>query len=213
MPLSIDLTHPIHDTMPVYPGSAQPKIVTGSTIERDGFLEKRITVDSHTGTHMDAPAHLLAGGNHLDDYEISRFHGTAIVAHLDAHKGPSIDLDVLAPFEAQLNTANFLLIHTGWSCHWGTPRYFKGFPTLTPAAAEWVARAGLSGIGFDAISADRTDTLSYPIHKILLEADILIVENLTRLDRLPEVPFEFACFPLYVHRADGAPVRAVAFQR
>ncbi len=101
--------------------------ITGSTIERDGFLEKRITVDSHTGTHMDAPAHLLAGGNHLDDYEINRFHGTAIVAHLNEKGDQAIDLNLLAPFETQLKTANFMLIHTGWSRHWGPPRYFKGF--------------------------------------------------------------------------------------
>ena len=72
---------------------------------------------------------------------------------------------------------------------------------------------GLKGIGFDAISADSADTLTYPIHKILLGSDMVIVENLTNLDQLPEGLFEFTCFPLRFQRADGSPIRAVAFTR
>ena len=62
----IDLTHSIHEHMPVYPGTEQPRIITGCSIEKDGFLEKKLTFYSHTGTHMDAPAHMLKDGKCLE---------------------------------------------------------------------------------------------------------------------------------------------------
>jgi kynurenine formamidase len=208
---TIDLTHPIHEDMPVYPGTEQPEIITGCSIEEDGFLEKQITFYSHTGTHMDAPAHLVKGGKFLDQYDIGRFHGSAIVVHLESNKDESIDVAVLKPFENQLKKADFLLVHTGWGRHWGSNDYFANFPTLTPEAAEWVAGLGLKGVGFDAISADSADSSTYPIHKILLGADMVIIENLKNLDQLPDELFEFSCFPLYFQQADGSPIRAVAF--
>lgn len=206
----IDLTHPIHEDMPVYPGTEQPVISTGCSIEQDGFLEKKITFYSHTGTHMDAPAHLIKGGKYLDQYDISRFYGSAIVVHLELNEDKSIDLGVLNPVENQLKNIDFLLIHTGWSRYWGTDDYFANFPVLTPEAAEWMAGIGLKGIGFDVISADSADTRTYPIHKILLGSDMVIVENLANLDQLHEGAFEFSCFPLHFQQADGSPIRAVA---
>ncbi len=211
MTIPIDLTHPIHEDMPVYPGTEQPVIITGCSIELDGFVEKKITFYSHTGTHIDAPAHLVKGGKYLDQYDIGHFHGSAIVVHLESNGDKFIDLAVLKPAESQLKNADFLLIHTGWNRYWGTDAYFANFPVLTPEAAEWVAGLGLKGIGFDAISADSADTQTYPIHNILLGSDMVIVENLTNLDQLTGEPVEFSCFPLYFQNADGSPIRAVAF--
>ncbi len=207
----IDLTHPIHESMPVYPGTEQPSIINEFSIEKDGFREKKITLYSHIGTHMDAPAHLVKDGKFLDQYDIDRFHGSAVVVHLGSDIGLSIDLAVLRPFEDQLKEADFLLVHTDWSRHWGTETYFNNFPILTREAAEWVAGLSLQGIGFDTLSPDSVDTRNYSIHKILLESDMVIVENLTNLDRLPEGIVEFSCLPLHFQQADGAPIRAVAF--
>ena len=211
MKTPIDLTHSIHEHMPVYPGTEQPRILTGCSIEKDGFLEKKLTFYSHTGTHMDAPAHMLKDGKCLDQYDVSRFHGNAIVLHFNSSKAKTIDIEVLKPLENQLKNADFLLIHTGWSQYWGTHDYFCNFPVLTSESAEWVTGTGLKGIGFDTISADSADTQSYPVHNILLGSDMVIVENLKNLDQLGQGPVEFSCFPLYIQKADGSPIRAVAF--
>ena len=66
----IDLTHTICEDMPVYPGTEPPKLQTANTIERDGFRETLLTMYSHTGTHMDAPAHLYAGRITLDAFHL-----------------------------------------------------------------------------------------------------------------------------------------------
>ncbi|MEH0018106.1 MAG: cyclase family protein [Desulfobacter sp.] len=212
---TIDLTHPVTPDMPVYPGMEPPVFAAQSSVAQDGYLEKKITFYSHTGTHVDAPAHMIADGKGLDRFDISHFHGTAVTLSLpgpaDLQKDMQIRTDMLTPHESRLLKADFLLIHTGWSRYWQTDTYFSGFPVLSPDAARWLTTLGLKGIGFDAISADRADSHDFPVHHILLGKEILIIENLTGLDGLPPGPVGFSCFPMRFLDADGSPVRAVAF--
>lgn len=74
-----DLTHTIQNDMPVYPGTEQPKLTTACTIEAVGYRETLLHMFSHTGTHMDAPAHMLLDGAALDSYPGEKFAGTAVV--------------------------------------------------------------------------------------------------------------------------------------
>lgn len=75
----LDLTHTIAEGMPVYPGTEPPTLQQANTIEKDGFAEKRICMYSHTGTHIDAPAHMLGGAPSLDQLGAGQFVGTAMV--------------------------------------------------------------------------------------------------------------------------------------
>lgn len=207
MPI-LDLTHTIHEAMPVYPGTEQPRLSVGTTIDRDGFAEKLLTMFSHTGTHMDAPAHLLAGGRGLDGYPVDQFLGPAVV--VDARGTREVPLSMLLPHAPRIRQAEFVLLLTGWAAVWGRPEYFDGFPVLTVEAAQWLAGQGLKGVGVDAISVDPVGTQDYPVHKVLLGAGLVLIENLTGLDQLPQEPFAFTCLPLKLRDADGSPVRAVA---
>jgi kynurenine formamidase len=89
-------------------------------------------------------------------------------------------------------------------------------PTLTTDAASWLTQFGLNGIGIDSFSVDKVisaevvteDTM--PNHYIILGSDILLIENLTNLDKLPTDIFIFQCLPLNIENADGSPVRAMA---
>ena len=78
----LDLSHPIHAGMPVYPGTPRPGVAPANTIAEHGFAERLLTLSSHTGTHMDAPAHLLEGGRTLDSYPPDRFVGPGCVIDL-----------------------------------------------------------------------------------------------------------------------------------
>ena len=73
----IDLTHSISPRMPVYPGTEPPIFIQGCSIDEIGFLEKKITLYSHTGTHIDAPAHLIKGSKTLDQLPVEHFQGRA----------------------------------------------------------------------------------------------------------------------------------------
>jgi len=207
----IDLTHPISPGMPVYPGTEPPLFRTECSIDEVGFLEKKITFYSHTGTHIDAPAHIIKGHNTLDLLPIEHFHGTALLLNFSSVQTKIIDVKELEPYREKIQKVEFLLIQTGWSQYWGTEEYFSNFPVLSLEAANWLSEFGLKGLGLDTISPDSAESQNFLVHKALLQRNTLIVENLKNLSKIPCNQFEFSCFPLSFEKADGSPVRAVAF--
>ncbi|MBC2742974.1 MAG: cyclase family protein [Desulfosarcina sp.] len=206
----IDLSHFLEAGMPVYPGTGTPVLAEVNTIDSDGFREKKLTFYSHTGTHMDAPAHIVAGTKTLDQLPVDTFCGDAFLLNCTRAGKGTVDLQDLLPHEDAIRKCAFLLLLTGWSRYWGDERYFSDYPVLTPDAARWLAALGVKGIGMDTISADQADSVDLPIHNILLGAGMVIVENLTNLDAILKESFVFSCFPLKIKDADGSPVRAVA---
>ncbi len=206
----VDLTHLIEPKMPVFPGTEPPILAQANQIATDGFAEKKITMYSHTGTHMDAPAHMVAGAKNLDSYPAADFFGKAVLLDVRQQAHAYIALEQLLPLELELKQAAFLVVRTGWAELWGKPEYFQGFPALSPEAARWLIDLGIKGIGIDAISIDRMEDHHFPIHYLLFGANLFVVENLAILQELPKT-FTLGCFPLYTQEADGAPARVVAW--
>lgn len=206
----IDLSHRIEPGMPVYPGTAPPVFAHPFDLDKDGFVETSLSLMSHTGTHIDAPAHILAGGKTLDQMPVSAFYGQAVC--IDAVSGKKeITAEDLAPCEAMIRAADFVLFRTGWSRLWGSSGYFEGYPVPGREAVLWLNGFTLKGVGFDTISADGAGDEAFLVHRIILGKERIIIENLTNLDQLPRSGFSIACFPLHFSGADGSPVRAVAF--
>lgn len=206
----IDLTHVIQPGMTVFPGTEPPVFEVGSSIETDGFEEKKITMFSHTGTHMDAPAHIIPGARRLDQFPIDRFTGKACVVDVSGVEGGKIDVSAVEARADVLGEADFVILRSGWSRYWDSEQYFQGFPVLSSEAAQWLVEARIQGVGIDMISVDEVDSTEFAVHNILLGADLVIIENLTNLEVLPDSLFSFFCFPLKIEQADGSPVRAVA---
>jgi len=123
-----DLSHIITPDMPVYPGTPGPEISRTSTILSDGFAEKKIILHSHHGTHIDAPAHILADEAHLDELPIGHFVGEA---YCFAVSSEIIDKERIEAADEVLQAIDFLLFVTGWSKFWGDGRYFSGYPVLS----------------------------------------------------------------------------------
>jgi len=203
----IDLTHPLEPGMPVYPGTPPVKIEPLAAMEEDGFREARLHLTSHTGTHMDAPAHMLCGGKRLDELNPESFMGTARCLRAESGGVTAARLEKELP---RTPDCDFLLLHTGWDRYWGRDDYFTGYPVIHAAAATWLAAYGLKGIGLDTPSPDPMDSADYPAHRILLEKRILLIENLRGLDRLPEKEFRLIALPLPIQGGDGAPARVIA---
>lgn len=205
----LDLTHTITEDMPVYPGDPGPRLTPGATVPRDGYRETLLTFCSHTGTHMDAPAHLFGDLSTLDALDVERFAGPA--AAVDCTRlpaGAEIGPECLDGLD--LERLDFVLFSTGWCRYWGKPEYFAGFPVFSPACVGRLAAAGLKGVGVDAISVDPVDATDLPNHRALLGAGMVIVENLVDIVDILEQTFSFCALPLKFAQADGAPVRAVA---
>lgn len=205
----IDLSHSVTPDMPVYPGTEAPVFNESHSIKEQGFRERMITMVSHTGTHMDAPAHILPEGKTLDQMPIDHFGGKGVVLDMHATERSQIHIDELKPFASLIEKGDFILIRTDWSRFWGKKEYFTGYPVLTPQAAQWLCGFNLKGIGVDMISFDGVG-YEFPVHRIFLGNDLVLVENLTNLSSLPESGFLFFCLPLKMEDSDGSPVRAAA---
>ncbi len=207
-----DLSHTITPNMPAYPGTEPPVFDEPTTIDTDGFLEKKITMFSHTGTHLDAPAHILKNTKTLDQMDISQFIGAGCVIDVSAMGQQTITKKYLAAYQGKIEKNQFLLFYSGWSTFWGTDRYFHEYPVLDDEAAVWLTEFELKGIGIDMISFDTIGSQEFNIHKILLGRGFLQIENLTNLDLLITQDFTFSCLPLKISAADGSPVRAIAIE-
>ena len=139
----LDLTHTIAENMPVYPGTETPIFAGANTYEKDGFKETKLTMYTHTGTHMDPPAHLFAGRTTLDAFPASQFIGKALVIECsDLNEGKAITLERILQYGKDAENADFLLFHLGWDKRWGTDAYFGDYPCLDDAALDYIS-AGL----------------------------------------------------------------------
>jgi kynurenine formamidase len=209
----IDLSQNIDKKMSVYPGTKKPIIDQIHNIEKEGYRESEFIISSHTGTHIDAPAHMLNDGAYLDQLSLEHFFGKATILDFSMFSNRLIAKKDLALFKDKIDNTDFLLIKTNWSKYFGQEMYFKGFPTLTEEAAKWLSQFKLKGIGIDAISIDTMDTVDFEVHRALLGKDIIIIENLTNLDAVIDENFILSIMPIKYENADGSPVRAVALEK
>ena len=215
----IDLTHPITETMPMYPGTDAPKLHVAYNYQEFGFMETLISLYSHTGTHIDAPAHLYPDGRKLDQYPAEQFVGKALVVDCRSlQKEEKIPIRLLEEKGSYLNEADFILFLTGQSLLWGSPEYFGSFPVMSDEVVEWVNRRKLKGIGtdtpsFDPITVDNLEQAAdeLHIHRAILKTNhTLLLENLCRLEEIGNELFTLCALPLKTENADGAPARVIA---
>ena len=202
----LDLTHTMKNDMPVYPGTEQPQLTTACTIDEVGYKETILHMYSHTGTHMDAPAHMLREGMTLDAFPAERLVGKGIV--IDCRGEKEISLALLRQYDLQ--RIEFVLFCTGWDKLWGQDSYYEDFPVLTAEAAAFLATLPLKGIGEDSISLDPCGSVDFPNHLTLMRKNFLNTENLKNLDQLIGKQFTFATLPLKFEASDGCSCRAVA---
>lgn len=206
-----DLSYFYEENMPLYPGTEKPYIHHFGPEHEDGFRVTWMNLQSHMGTHMDAPYHYFRDRKKLDEFPVSTFVGKAFV--MDIPLGfLEIDKRFLEHFKTDLEFAEILVLRTHHARFYGTDAYFDDYPILTEEAARYLTTFKLRGIGLDAISVDAVETSNYPIHEILLEKNWFIVENLTGLEAIQKPFVQFIALPLKIKDADGAPVRVVAIE-
>jgi arylformamidase len=205
----IDLTHTISAEMTYFPGTPPPVLKKFCTIEQDGYTELELSITTHTGTHIDAPAHILKHGRRLEEYEISYFIGKAV--SIDCTSCKSITKELLEDNRILSDGVNFLILKTGWAKRWGSDEYLRNFPALTQKAAEYIVSLGLRAVCMDTISADRIEDISLPIHNTLLGGGVLIAENLNIPEDFPcDNPVDLWIIPLKIANSDGSTIRVFA---
>lgn len=197
----IDLSVTLTAQTPVYPGDPAIKVEPTGIIEKDGYTDHLVSFGNHTGTHIDAPLHMIAGGKTLDAYEPKQFIGRGCI--VDARDGFNRE----ALQAANIQPGDIVLFYTGMSEHYHEPIYFETYPVMSQDIAQWLINRKIKMVGVDAGSVDSQD--DFPIHKVLLGAEVLIIENLTNLKELLGKDFMVYALPVKLD-IDGAPARVLA---
>jgi arylformamidase len=210
----IDLSQPVYDGSPNCP--VHPPV--RSEVLRDhpasGWRVELLTLSNHTGSHVDAPLHKVAGGASLDDIPLDRFAGPARIADLRGI-GPSAPITVellKARLPADLR-GQIVLLATGWGDRRAkTDEWLWRSPYLDPDGAAWLVERQVRGVGIDHYSiGGMTDPVNPRTHTILLEADVWIVEELRfppEAFAVPQ-PFTFMSLPVNLKGHTGAFCRPV----
>jgi arylformamidase len=204
MSLLMDITLPIAPDMPVWPGDPRPILAAMATLERDGVQVSRLTLGTHTGTHLDAPRHFIAGGRSVDQLD------------LDALVGPCRVVEVLADGhvsrehlrQCELRPGMRLLLKTANSRRPPATTFSADFIALAPSAADYLCELGVRLVGIDGPSIDAWAAADFPCHRRLLAAEILILEHLV-LRRVEPGVYGLIALPLRLVDGDGCPVRAL----
>jgi arylformamidase len=204
-----DVTVPLAPGIPVWPGdlemSAEP---ASQTANGDGFNMTTLRMSGHVGTHVDAPRHIVHQGTTLDQIPIERWYGPCQVVEIPDDR-TAIDVDDLERAGILADTSR-LLFKTSNSKRWRSyPMPFEeDYVAVTPAGARWIVERGLQLVGIDYLSIEGWVDTANETHRTLLNAGVLIIENLN-LSAIEPGECYLVCLPLNLTGADGSPARAL----
>lgn len=199
----VDLSMPVNEETIVFPGDAKPVFESAGTLESDGFVDHIIHINNHLGTHIDAPDHMLEKGMLLSDYPIDRFVCQAVC--VDAKGKGTLTVDLLEDIE--INPGDAVLFYTGAGDNYAEQSYASDYPSIDLKLAELLIAKGVKLVGVDMISFDHDEP--YPIHKALLDNDVLLIENLINLGAVAGKQFRLTALPLKLE-LQAAPARVIA---
>lgn len=212
----VDISHTISQDMPIYPGNPIPKFESVLNLEEDGANVTRISMGTHTGTHVDSQNHYFTNGSGIDKQPLSKFIGEAFVMDMSRKKiGEGINHNDLSTYQSIVHSNEIILIYTGISNYWETD-YLNGlskkFTYLEPSAAEWIVNHNIKTVGIDGPSVEKYGSMDGLAHKTLLSAGVGIIENLnSTLKEYVGRRVFLVCLPLALKGLDGSPTRAVIF--
>jgi arylformamidase len=201
----IDITLPINPEMPIWPGDPRPELTPVTSLEVEGVQVSRLVLGTHTGTHLDAPRHFIAGGRTIDQLDLGALVGLCRVIEVARAEGHITRADLQ---RLKLYPGDRLLFKTRNSRQPVGRTFSLDFVALEPSAADYLCEQGIGLVGIDGPSIDAWEAGDFPSHKRLLGADILIVENLVLRHVIPGI-YGLIAAPLNLTEADGCPIRAL----
>lgn len=182
----------------------------------------------HTGTHMDAPRHSIRGSRGINDLSLDELIGGAVKIDITAKTQRNRDyqctVNDIKNWEKEykeIPANSFFFLNTGWHRYWPDENAYIGstdwinhklhFPGLHPDAAKWlIERRGIKMYGVDCLSVDYGQTRLFEVHKMLLGANIPVLENVANLDKLPATGAKVFAIPMKIRDGTGAPTRVFA---
>ncbi len=202
-----DISVPLRNGMPFFPGDPAPQITRLADHARgDAWTVTHLSFSAHIGTHVDAPLHRIWDGAPVDALDLHTLIGPAYVADLTSlpTEIAAVDLEAAAIPQDTVR----LLLKTRNGALWQREGFQADYVALTDDAADWLIERGIRLVAVDYLSADLDRAQEFPVHTKLLGAGIAIVEGVL-LDAVTAGRYILVCLPLRVQDADGAPARAV----
>lgn len=208
-----DLSQTYANGMPHAQTIPAPCFEQVKSVERDGYSVTQLSVATHIGTHIDAPSHLIEGGQTVEDVPLNTLVGPAFAVSVDRGPGEEITAEDLEDAVAESSAGDALLIRTGWGEKFGDEDY-GDHPYLSEDAARWIVDRDFRLVGVDVTTPDmpghlRTADFDFQVHRVLLGSGVLIVEHLY-LEEVVGERFELVIGSLKVEAGDGAPARVLA---
>lgn len=212
----LDITVGISRDTPVFPGDPEILVEAVSSIRSEGYAVSRVTFGTHTGTHVDSPAHILEKGLSIDQLPLSSMIGKALVLDLSGGIGDISQRELRTAFTnscaGNATGVDILLVKTRRISN-GMCQSTNGHDTvvrgLLPDAGVWVVEQGFKLIGMDTLSVDVGTSLDN--HRLFLESDVVILENID-VSEVAEGSYHFVCLPLKLQGCDAAPARVVLME-
>jgi arylformamidase len=200
-----DVTVPLSAEVPTFPGDPPFAIAyTHEIAGGDPYNVSRISMGSHSGTHVDAPYHFLADGPTVEHLPLEILMGKARVVELAVRdKVERGELEAL-----DLRDDIRVLFKTRMSGQLRLPAFQEDFVYLTPDAATYLAQAGIKLVGWDYLSIEKYGSADFAAHHALLTAGVIIVEGLD-LSEVEPGEYDMTCLPLRIVGADGSPARVI----
>ena len=202
----IDVSVPLRSGMVRWPDNPPVEIERTLDMERgDVATVSRISMGSHTGTHMDAPLHFVRGGDGLDQMPLNATVGPARVIGIE--DPVSVKREELEPHG--IGSGERVLFKTRNSARrWWAEDFMEDFVYVSEGAALYLAELGVRTVGVDYLSVGGFLQDGVETHQALLGAEIWVIEGLN-LSEVEPGEYELICLPLKVEDGDGAPARAI----
>ncbi len=206
-----DLSVTLRSYMPLWPTNPNVKIEPVGTVPRDGYLVEAFSAVTHSGTHIDAPAHMLEDGATIDKVSLDKLVGEGFMIKIDP-KSPEITEEDIKNKWKEEYEGKILLINTGWYKKRGFTREFQyQFPGLSKGGADFLKDKRLKMIGIDTLGIEPYDHANFEVHKILLSQGTVFIEDLFGLDQLVEgKKYLIVAAPLKIENGSGSPARVLA---
>ncbi len=225
----LDCSMPLFNAQPRYVGNPPLKFTPHSTFWRAGDAvggeTEDVEMNTHCGTHLDLPYHVLAAGRRVRDVPPEEFMGEAVILDASRRKDKLyIQVSDLTQYENRIRAGDIVIVHTDWGSRRGyTTEWLKDYPSLTTDCAKWIVSKKPKGFAIDVIGLEgfygphaSTDDGLKPapdgesVHRILMGADIWAVEELyLPAEALQKERWWFSALPLRFDEAGGSPTRAV----
>lgn len=200
----IDISWPISENMTTYKNKKVVEFKPAKEFEKDNARETILTLNTHVGTHIDAPSHFLKDGKTIDQIALEKLCGPCRVLDL-TNVQESISEKDLEKFDILEN--EIILLKTKNSSKSPSEEFDPLFIYLKADGAKYLANKKIKAVGIDYLGIERNQP-GHPTHKALLEAQIPIIEGL-RLEQVSKDTYNLICLPISLDGLDAAPARAI----